>query len=106
MVLKRISLALAAASLSASGLSAGQTEWQDPLVNAVNRAPMHTSYFAYADAEEAGTGCREASENYMSLNGTWKFFWVEMQTRGLKDFSPGTTTTRDGTTCRYRAYGN
>ena len=77
MVLKRISLALAAASLSASGLSAGQTEWQDPLANAVNRAPMHTSYFAYADAEEAGTGCREASENYMSLNGTWKFFWVE-----------------------------
>ena len=23
------------------------TEWQNPEVNAVNRAPMHTNYFAY-----------------------------------------------------------
>ena len=34
-----------------------QTEWHDPLVNAINRAPMHTSYFAYSSAEEAAAGC-------------------------------------------------
>ena len=54
-----------------------QTEWQDPLVNAVNRAPMHTSYFAYRNAEEAMQGCRSASSNYMSINGMWKFNWVK-----------------------------
>lgn len=74
MVLKRISLTLSAAFLMASGLSAGQPEWQDPLVNSVNRAPMHTSYFAYANDEEAASHCPENSSNYMSINGTWKFF--------------------------------
>ena len=27
--------------------AAQSNEWLDPTVNAVNRAPMHTSYFAY-----------------------------------------------------------
>ena len=53
-----------------------QTEWHDPLVNAINRAPMHTSYFAYSSAEEAAAGCRHESSNYMSINGAWKFNWV------------------------------
>ena len=29
------------------------TEWQNPEVNAVNRAPMHTNYFAYESADAA-----------------------------------------------------
>ena len=33
--------------------------------------------FCYADAEEAAKGCKSASSNYMSINGTWKFFWVK-----------------------------
>ena len=28
-------------------------EWQDPEVNAVNRAPMHTHFFAYESTEAA-----------------------------------------------------
>ena len=54
----------------------GQTEWRDPYVNAVNRAPMHTSHFAFASESEAEDGRRELSSNYMSINGTWKFLWV------------------------------
>ncbi len=52
-------------------------EWQDPEVNAVNRAPMHTSYFAYESAEAAAKGKKELSSNFMSMNGNWKFFWVK-----------------------------
>ena len=52
-------------------------EWRDPEVNAVNRAPMHTHYFAYESQEAAQRGVKEQSENYMTLNGTWKFFWVQ-----------------------------
>lgn len=52
-------------------------EWQDPLVNSVNRAPMHTSYFAYENADMARKGERSESKNYMSLNGAWKFNWVK-----------------------------
>lgn len=64
-----LSVLLALACLSASA----QGEWQDPTVNAVNRAPMHTSYFAYAPGEAF---VQEESANYMTLNGIWKFYWV------------------------------
>ena len=64
-----LSVLLALACLSASA----QGEWQDPIVNAVNRAPMHTSYFAYAPGEAF---VQEESSNYMTLNGIWKFYWV------------------------------
>ncbi len=66
---------LAALALTASA----QTfhEWQDPAVNAVHRMPMHTNYFAYESADAAQSGVKEQSANFMSLNGTWKFFWVK-----------------------------
>lgn len=52
-------------------------EWQDPKVNEVNRAPMHTNYFAYESDQTAQKGIKENSTNFMSLNGSWKFFWVK-----------------------------
>ena len=52
------------------------TEWQDPGVNAVNRAPMHTDYFAYESPDLARRGDRTQSKYYLSLNGMWKFNWV------------------------------
>ena len=51
-------------------------EWKNPQVNQINRAPMHTDYFAYESEEAAARGCRETSANFMSLNGKWKFNWV------------------------------
>lgn len=55
---------------------AQKNEWRDPNVNSVNRAPMHTNYFAYETEGNALNGVREASGNFMSLNGPWRFFWV------------------------------
>jgi beta-galactosidase len=52
------------------------TEWHDPAVNAINRAPMHASYFAYENEALARMGAREHSANFMSLNGLWNFSWV------------------------------
>ena len=66
--------------LATAALAAGAQsfqEWRDPAVNAVNRAPMHTSYFAYESVDAAKLGVKEHSSNFMSLNGTWKFFWVK-----------------------------
>lgn len=66
---------LGACSLSATA----QTfkEWQDAEINQINRAPMHSSFFAYESVEAANKAVKEKSENFMTLNGTWKFFWVE-----------------------------
>lgn len=59
--------------------SSAQTfkEWQDPEVNAVNRAPMHANFFAYESTDMALGEIKEKSGNFMSLNGTWRFFWVK-----------------------------
>lgn len=65
---------LALGSLTAM---AQHEEWKNPEVNAINRAPMHTNYFAYASADEASKGVKEVSSNFMTLNGTWKFNWVK-----------------------------
>lgn len=52
-------------------------EWQDAEVNAINRAPMHASFFAYESTGAAQLAIKEKSNNFMSLNGAWKFFWVK-----------------------------
>ena len=44
-------------------------EWQDPEINAVNRAPMHTNFFAYESTEAATEAVKEKSANFMALNG-------------------------------------
>ncbi|NDV80970.1 glycoside hydrolase family 2 TIM barrel-domain containing protein [Bacteroides sp. 51] len=66
--------------------SAQKNEWQDPTVNAVNRAPMHTNYFAYESAETAARGMKESSKNFMTLNGLWKFNWVRNADQRPMDF--------------------
>lgn len=42
-------------------------EWQDPEINAVNRAPMHTNFFAYESTEAATEAVKEKSANFMTL---------------------------------------
>lgn len=83
------SLTLLAVALLVTGANASAqtfTEWKDPAVNQINRLPMHTEFFAYASSEEAGLGKPEASSNYLSLNGLWKFNWVEDQDMRPLDF--------------------
>lgn len=56
---------------------AQKKEWLDPGVNAINRAPMRTAYFAYPCEKCAAVGVKEEASNFMSLNGRWKFNWVK-----------------------------
>ena len=65
------------AALAVGGSAQSFKEWQDPQVNAVNRAPMHANYFAYESADAAAKENMQQSSNYMSMNGRWKFFWVK-----------------------------
>ena len=52
------------------------TEWHDCAVNEVNRFPLHTDFFAFESADKALKGEKEHSNNYLSLEGDWKFNWV------------------------------
>ncbi len=63
-----------------------QKYWQDPNVNAINRAPMHSSFFAYESIDAAQLGDMAQSTNFLSLNGSWNFNWVEHVWQRPTDF--------------------
>ena len=79
-------------SILLGGLAAGLcaqsfTEWQNPEVNAVNRAPMRSANFAFrADEPALANRAKKESANYMTLNGAWKFNWVNDASARPTDF--------------------
>lgn len=79
-------LACCCLSLIGTAAFAQKDEWRDPNVNQVNRAPMHTNYFAYETEKGALKGNKENSENFMTLNGSWKFNWVRNADARPTDF--------------------
>ena len=60
-------------------------EWQDPTINQVNRAPMHAAFFAY-ESLEASQKAMELSENYLDIDGVWKFTWQKDAVNYVSDF--------------------
>lgn len=62
------------------------TEWHDMEVNQVNRLPLHTSFFSYANEQEALRGVPSESKNFLSLDGRWNFLWVENADQRSTDF--------------------
>ena len=52
-------------------------EWENPAIIAENKAPAHASLIAYQNRSSALTGERSESSFFRSLNGRWKFHWVE-----------------------------
>lgn len=50
---------------------------EDPGMFALNQEPGHVPLVPYADLAEALENNREKSWGYQSLNGTWKFLWLE-----------------------------
>ncbi|MBR6672275.1 MAG: hypothetical protein IKL17_04710, partial [Alistipes sp.] len=76
--MKKLSLLILASMLSFSLSAQTFTEWHDAGVNEINRAPMHATFKLFDNAEAAaGKYCDAAYPYRLSLNGTWKFNWVE-----------------------------
>jgi beta-galactosidase len=51
--------------------------WENELTNEYNREPMHATYFAFENKELGLKDDKEQSKNFQSLNGNWKFKWVD-----------------------------
>ncbi len=65
------------------------TEWHDLQVNAINRFPLHTNFFTFQPGEidlNGSKGDITKSANFLSLDGTWKFNWVENADQRPTDF--------------------
>ena len=62
------------------------TELQTPEIVSVNRMPMRANAFAYENAELAEKRVKESSKYFLSVNGNWKFNWVQNPNDRPKDF--------------------
>jgi len=63
---------------------------ENPLVVEINKLPARASFFAFESTNLANANNVETSENYKSLNGTWKFNWSrEPKDRPTEFFKEG-----------------
>ncbi|TNJ46590.1 DUF4981 domain-containing protein [Tamlana fucoidanivorans] len=53
-----------------------QNDWENPLVNYINKLPAHATFYNFDNEVQALLGDRTKSSYYKSLNGNWKFKWV------------------------------
>ncbi len=60
--------------------------WTTPAINHINRLPPRANYFAFENAELAEAGDKYRSERFMSLDGKWKFKFVEHLAQRPTDF--------------------
>lgn len=80
-----LTLALTAAA-TAGWAQQLPSELQTPEVVSVNRLPMRASAFAFENKALAGQRDKAKSGNFLSLNGTWKFNWVQDPRKRPVDF--------------------
>ena len=81
-------LAVVACVLALGGMSAAQTvpEWENPAIVQINKEQPRASFFAFESRVLAGAGEVERSSSFQSLNGPWKFHWVERSSERPVDF--------------------
>ena len=60
--------------------------FENPAVQEINRLPMRTAYFPFETKERAAANDPAQSQRYLSLNGTWRFQWVNRPELLAKDF--------------------
>ncbi len=61
-------------------------DWENPDVTGINKEPAHCTLIPYSDIETALKADRKESPFYKSLNGNWKFNWVEIPADRPLDF--------------------
>ena len=60
--------------------------WLDPNVTRINTAENHSSFFAYESLDLARKGVKDQSARFMTLEGKWKFLFVNDHTDAPKGF--------------------
>ena len=71
------SIALSGILFSTVCFASPDSAWHNLQVNEINRYPLHTDFFVYQSQAAAIGQQKEAEPTYLSLNGMWKFKWVE-----------------------------
>ena len=72
-----LAVAIGSAFESKAQTASALPYWQDVQTVAVNREAPRTDFMSYPNRESALTMRYENSPYYLSLNGTWKFYFVD-----------------------------
>ncbi len=73
--------------VAVGGVIAGQQhDWENPQVIGINKEPPHCTMMVFPDIAEAIRGERHRSPFHHSLNGRWRFFWVDKPVERPADF--------------------
>ncbi|MDR7211831.1 glycoside hydrolase family 2 TIM barrel-domain containing protein [Flavobacterium piscis] len=64
--------------------------WQNEKINEDNREPIHASYYVFENEALASKNEWRQSKNYLDINGTWKFKYVDSPDGLPKDFEKNT----------------
>lgn len=62
------------------------TEWENPEALSLNKEQPHAYFFNFASVDNALKVLPQNSEYYKSLDGTWKFNWVNHPDKRPQDF--------------------
>lgn len=79
-------MAGAAITMPLTGISAEPQPWETPSVNHINREAPRSEYFAYETPELAVAADKYRSARFLSLDGKWKFKFVEHLHQRPTDF--------------------
>ncbi|CDF79791.1 beta-galactosidase (GH2) [Formosa agariphila KMM 3901] len=63
-----------------------QNDWENPLVNQINRLPAHATFYNFDNETQALKNDRASSSSFKSLNGDWKFNWVAKPADAISNF--------------------
>ncbi|SDD24263.1 beta-galactosidase [Niabella drilacis] len=93
VIIMKNQIRLLTVGLLLAGTVCGQSipsELQTPEVVSVNRMPMRANAFAFETKALAEKRAKEASKYFISLNGNWRFNWVQDPNKRPVDFyKPG-----------------
>lgn len=73
-------------ALPAGAAPASALPWETPAVNHINRLEPRASFFAYENEEKAYAADKTKSDRFLSLDGKWKFKFVEHLNQRPTDF--------------------
>ena len=81
MNFKKLSLLLTTLALTPAF---AQTEWNNPEITSVNREPAHTVSLPMVSESDATKNDLTLSPYYQSLDGVWKFYWVNTPSKATE----------------------
>lgn len=68
---------------------------ENPQVISENKEEPHTTFYSFSSEEQALDNKWRASENYISLDGIWKFKWVRKPSDRPQDFTDPSVNVND-----------